>query len=976
MAELDARMRRIFIASINDINAGLELIEAIEEGGTGQVRSVFGRQGDVTAQDGDYTVDQITGAMATTGSASGMTVLAAGSTTSRTLADRAAAVFDVRDYGAVGDGLTDDLAAIQSAINAAHTAGGGTVLFSRGTYVVQPHLYDKTITLYSNLWLKGEGQAILKIANTTGNYYALFRGPEGSPQLTNIRVSGLHFDQNPSRPGPGGLWSVTTKTMVASGVNPAVATLTLGSVHSFVVDDSITVSGVDSTFNGTWRLSAVTSHSVSYSLYASLTISAISPTPCSGTITGTYDIGAAGTLTYPGLPNAGNVVDSWEIVFYLTAIDGFIVHDCVFDPCPAVNGIIILYAGSLHILIESNIFHFVRGRSTSNPYYDVSTIYVEAASYTITNNLFTAAVSDHAYTALELHNGMAVVEGNVIDGYVTAMLVVTGAVADPPNTGPWISGNEALNCFTVQGNRISRASNGILMVSYADLTLNNVVIDGNTISLNQGDIGSTASIGIATSLDVGSYENVVISNNVITFQATDTNRSTGWNPGLPLGPSSLYPAWPTSYPLDPISHCGIGFLGQYVGSNPAFIKDVVVSNNTIRNAPGVGIFFGLPDVETYGGMPVTGVRIHGNVLYDAGINAGLPASAGGLTYRSAIVLGGVIDSLVCQDNLIYDSGPGALKGVNALIYRPTSAINVRWTGNVLHAKSGIPLAVVNNSQPLALIDYVSTNPTTANVSVGTSALGSVTSGVSNVAVGVNALVYCTTGGYNVAVGAASLQSLTTGSNNMAIGRWALLSITTASNNLAIGDSALSYLAGAASYNTAIGANALGGSTACNNNVAIGVNSGSSDSSGSGNTYIGNATSAASSSLTISTAIGYGAQITASHQIMLGTSAETVAHPGGVIFHRTAVSNSYSILPTDYMLGVSSTAANYTLTLPTASSVTGQTYVIKDESGGASTHNITLATTSSQTIDGSSTKVINTNYGTLNVYSNGTHWFTF
>ena len=97
---------------------------------------------------------------------------------------------------------------------------------------------------------------------------------------------------------------------------------------------------------------------------------------------------------------------------------------------------------------------------------------------------------------------------------------------------------------------------------------------------------------------------------------------------------------------------------------------------------------------------------------------------------------------------------------------------------------------------------------------------------------------------------------------------------------------------------------------------------------------------------------------------------------GFKVHRTAVSNNASILPTDYLLGVTSTAANYTLTLPTASGVAGQIYIIKDESNGASTHNITLATTSAQTIDGSSTKVISTNYGTLKVYSDGTNWFTF
>lgn len=43
--------------------------------------------------------------------------------------------FDVRAFGAVGDGRTLDTAAIHSAIRAAHAAGGGVVHFSAGTYL-------------------------------------------------------------------------------------------------------------------------------------------------------------------------------------------------------------------------------------------------------------------------------------------------------------------------------------------------------------------------------------------------------------------------------------------------------------------------------------------------------------------------------------------------------------------------------------------------------------------------------------------------------------------------------------------------------------------------------------------------------------------------------------------------------------------------------------------------------------------------
>src|SRR4051812_41512312 len=42
--------------------------------------------------------------------------------------------FDVRTYGATGDGKTVDTPAINKAIEAAAAAGGGTVVFPAGTY--------------------------------------------------------------------------------------------------------------------------------------------------------------------------------------------------------------------------------------------------------------------------------------------------------------------------------------------------------------------------------------------------------------------------------------------------------------------------------------------------------------------------------------------------------------------------------------------------------------------------------------------------------------------------------------------------------------------------------------------------------------------------------------------------------------------------------------------------------------------------
>lgn len=72
-------------------------------------------------------------------------------TTARRLSDvLSELVFNVKDYGAVGDGVTDDTAAIAAAI----TAGvSGEVFLPKGTYLA-------AITLPSNVILRGEGKGV------------------------------------------------------------------------------------------------------------------------------------------------------------------------------------------------------------------------------------------------------------------------------------------------------------------------------------------------------------------------------------------------------------------------------------------------------------------------------------------------------------------------------------------------------------------------------------------------------------------------------------------------------------------------------------------------------------------------------------------------------------------------------------------------------------------------------------------------
>jgi len=75
------------------------------------------------------------------------------------------AVFNVRTYGAAGDGRTLDTAAINGAIAAAAAAGGGTVVFPPGSYL------SASIHLQSNITLYIEAAAtILAVDDTVARY--------------------------------------------------------------------------------------------------------------------------------------------------------------------------------------------------------------------------------------------------------------------------------------------------------------------------------------------------------------------------------------------------------------------------------------------------------------------------------------------------------------------------------------------------------------------------------------------------------------------------------------------------------------------------------------------------------------------------------------------------------------------------------------------------------------------------------------
>lgn len=96
-------------------------------------------------------------------------------------------LFNVEDYGAVHDGITDDTEAIQDTINACHMAGGGKVYFPGGTYLIEGALqngitcsvggnnYD--VDFNSQLYIKPEnmvsGKRMIVLEGENTNPYSL-----------------------------------------------------------------------------------------------------------------------------------------------------------------------------------------------------------------------------------------------------------------------------------------------------------------------------------------------------------------------------------------------------------------------------------------------------------------------------------------------------------------------------------------------------------------------------------------------------------------------------------------------------------------------------------------------------------------------------------------------------------------------------------------------------------------------------------
>ncbi len=112
-------------------------------------------------------------------------------------------VVNVVDFGATGDGATDDRAAIQNAIDYANNNGGGTVFFPAGTYIVSPVPNANPqqvicLKLYDNIALVGVSRdvSVIKLQDNAPNFDAIIGNNPSFHPIDNIQLRHLCFDAN------------------------------------------------------------------------------------------------------------------------------------------------------------------------------------------------------------------------------------------------------------------------------------------------------------------------------------------------------------------------------------------------------------------------------------------------------------------------------------------------------------------------------------------------------------------------------------------------------------------------------------------------------------------------------------------------------------------------------------------------------------------------------------------------------------
>ena len=386
-------------------------------------------------------------------------ILPTGATTARPLTTRFAEPFNVKDFGAIGDGVTDDTTVIQAAITA---ASGNSLYFPKGTYIAS------TLSVAVVESWRGDGLAtVLKQKASTAGHFITLSGTSKILTIRHMTFDGNYLNQiAESTNSTIHVTAVGTATM-ASGLDVEScvfqdgnnADISMFTDATRATNEFLTVRGC--TFLGGAEGTSTThdTRSIDHRCSADFTI-----------VGNFFDLrrtpvifGRAGILVYDG--------------FALASSD-------------RQRGII------------ANNFLNRMGRSHSSSTLGCIDVYNYGRSVTITGNTIVNAFGRGIQTKADADT--LTITGNVVD-------TVLGIGIEPP--GGAISVNSSTNTlaygnWVISANAIKDAgTDGIVVTgNNVDLTTfaTDISVTGNTIS-NSGNRGIT----------IGNVNNIVVSGNSI-----------------------------------------------------------------------------------------------------------------------------------------------------------------------------------------------------------------------------------------------------------------------------------------------------------------------------------------------------------------------------------------------------------------------------------------------------------------------------
>ncbi|MDV6033250.1 MAG: hypothetical protein F9B45_24820 [Phycisphaera sp. RhM] len=246
-----------------------------------------------------------------------------------TESDEQTSTFNVKDFGARGDGVADDTPAIQSAVDAAVNRNGGIILFPRGTYLLNSAYPSSHPWAFHNLIIDSN------VTLLGGTGAKLLQGPKGRHPLPEgaegVRNTMLAFGadhevirfQNPAY--NGGFYSL-------HGTQAASSTVTLKTASEasrFHADDYVAIYATtdgDVIPTETGRIASVNASTGEIELEDRLSRSFQTPTIANVTHIATTNVGVKNLIVEGAEP------------LTVTETFGFIAEDCHFINDTSIGG--------------------------------------------------------------------------------------------------------------------------------------------------------------------------------------------------------------------------------------------------------------------------------------------------------------------------------------------------------------------------------------------------------------------------------------------------------------------------------------------------------------------------------------------------------------------------------------------------------------------------------------------------------------